>query len=391
MSLAPPSSQTAGDRPIAFLLDDRDGIGSPVEPVTLNVRPEALTRQDSSRAAVQQTLGGAWVDSFGAGIPTISISGHTGWRRSVGSSQQSAAEDGEARFLRLRDTVFDQWHARRLAAVKSGRDPNNVQLIFADALDGITSVVVPQGFVLQRSRSRPLLMQYQISLIAVSDTLGRASSETALIGAFGDVLSSLGLTSLADSLARIETLAKDVTKFVDTTIGVPVKGFVALTSSVYKQVDKAVRSVDGVASSLIGVAQDISRAGANVFRSIGAIVSLPQRAVALMAQIAAAYTGAFCVLRNALKGVAKYDDFDDLYGASNCSSTSGGRSISPHSLTNTLASILPAAAAPIVSITSAAQSTLRYVARADVVLAPLSVTSLTSSLQAINGGMKVAA
>src|ERR1035437_1247118 len=47
---------------------------------TLTVNPEDLTVTEPSRVAVQQTMGGAWVDSFGPGLRTINISGVTGWR-----------------------------------------------------------------------------------------------------------------------------------------------------------------------------------------------------------------------------------------------------------------------------------------------------------------------
>jgi hypothetical protein len=387
-SLAPPSSQAAGERPIAFLLTDDTG-AQLAEPITLSVRPEALTRQDPSRLSVQQTLGGAWADSFGAGLATINISGHTGWRRNVGSSPDSSGQDGVDRFLALRETVFQRWHDEREQRAKAGLDPSGVQLIFSDALDRFGCVVAPQGFTLQRSRSRPLLMQYQISMVVLSDSIGFQAVDASFGALSGDVLQAAGLESLSNTISKIEGLSKSVTGFLDSTIGGPVKQFMATTAAIYKKVDSAVRSAEGVASSLIGIAQNASRAGMNLFRSIGQIVSLPQRAKALLGQVAAAYTNAFCLMRNAVRRLPQYDDYTDLYGASNCSSTSGGRGLSVFAGVSTLAAIAPAIAAALVLLTTAAQSSLSALARADVVLTPPTSTSLISTLKSINLGMSV--
>lgn len=389
MTLAPPSSQSAGERPIAFLLTDDTG-SQLAEPITMSVRPEALTRQDPSRIAVQQTLGGAWADSFGAGLATINISGHTGWRRDIGSSPQSGGQDGVERFLSLRETVFTRWHEERAQRVKSGQDPSGVQLIFSDALDRFGCVVAPQSFVLQRSRSRPLLMQYQISMTVLSD-IGFKSGAFDLAGVAPDILQAVGLESLSASITKIESLAGSISKFLDNSIGAPVKQFMNTTAAIYRRVDTAVRSVDGVASSLISIAQTASRAGMNVCRTIGLIAGLPQRAAALIGQVATAYTNVFCLLRNAVKRLPQYDDYSDLYGASNCSSTAGGRGLSPFADTNTFGFVFQAAEAEAgVIFTTGAQSAMQSLARVDAVLSPPTATSLVSSLQAVNLGVSIA-
>lgn len=390
MSLAPPSSQSANERPIAFLLTDDRG-EQLAEPITLSIRPESLTRQDPSRIAVQQTLGGAWADSFGAGLAAITISGHTGWRRNVGSSPQSSGRDGVERFLALRETVFSRWHDERDQRIRSGQDPSGVQLIFSDALDRFGAVVAPQSFVLQRSRSRPLLMQYQISMTVLTDNVGFRAGAFNFADPASDILMSLGLDSLAVTVSRIESYAGQLTRLIDTRIGLPAAEFMRTTAAVYRRVETAARSVNGVASSLIGVARTLSAAGMNVFRTIGAVVSLPQRALALVGQVATAYSNAFCLLRNAVRRLPEYDDYSDLYGASNCSSVSGGRGLSIYASSNTLAAVAPAPAPSAVLLTPSAEAALQSMARADVVLAPPSLTSLLSSLQTVNLGAEVAA
>ena len=76
---------------------------------------EDLTRIDPTRELFPQTLGGAFADDVGAGPPSISIAGHTGWRG-------DATKDGMRLFSDLRDLVT-QYMQRRNAAAITGRDP----------------------------------------------------------------------------------------------------------------------------------------------------------------------------------------------------------------------------------------------------------------------------
>jgi hypothetical protein len=387
MLLNPPTSQKADVRPISFLLDDQ---ASGLPPVSLNlaIRPEDLVRSDSSRLNVQQTLGGAWADAFGPGIPTITISGHTGWRRTMGS-----ADDGEARFHALKDQVFDQWHARRRDAVQAGRDPDLVQLIFADALDRITVVVAPVSFTLRRSKSRPLLFQYQINLTVLDQNVGQASFLQ--FGGGGllntDVLESLGLDSLTASINEITGAINQVQHWVDRTIASPVQAFMNQTARLYGAVRGAVAAVDGVAGSLIRVAQMTAQAGVNLFRTVAAVANIPNQIRSRLMQIAGAYSNIFCVLRNALRQQLFYEDYDPLFGASNCSSTSGGRPISVLAGQNPFYAVVPTQRPLPVSINGSAQSALRTLALTDPVLSPLPTASIRSAVTDIASGMVVSA
>ena len=113
--MAAPTDQRAGVRPISFLLDAG---GSLSDPVMLKVRPEDLTRTEPSRITVHQTLGrdrSGWADNFGAGLPTVTIAGHTGWR------DTGTGEDGVKAFERLNTLVMQSYHAARQAAISVGR------------------------------------------------------------------------------------------------------------------------------------------------------------------------------------------------------------------------------------------------------------------------------
>ena len=144
-------------RPIAFILEDD---GSVVEEVTLGLRPEDFMRTDQSRVTVHHTLGGAWADSFGPGLPSMTINGTTGWRG-------GADGDGEARWRRFRDVVYNGWHNRRKRALEEGRDPSRVKLVYADALSGFTVEVAPMALNLRRSRGRPLLIAYTLTMMVL--------------------------------------------------------------------------------------------------------------------------------------------------------------------------------------------------------------------------------
>lgn len=132
----------------------------------LTIRPEELTWVEPSRIAVQQTLAGAWADSFDRGVATIRISGHTGWH---GGPPGGGGLSGEGQFMNLRQTAFQGWHDARAALVAGGQDPAAVEMIFIDELDSREALVAPKVFTLRRSKTRPLLMMYVIELLVLAD------------------------------------------------------------------------------------------------------------------------------------------------------------------------------------------------------------------------------
>jgi hypothetical protein len=382
-----PDSQKAGERPISFLLDDQSlGVAEPTPFLDLVIRPEELTRTDPSRINVQQTLGGAWADSFGAGLPQITISGHTGWRRRPSSDQ-----DGVDRFLELKDQVFDQWHQRRDAATLRGTDPNNVRLVFSDALDDFTVVVAPMSFVLRRSKSRPLLCQYQIVMVVIDGDPGIEREDDAVMDSAADpaMLQGLGLTSLTASVASITAQIGNVQKMVNGSLVAPVQAFMGQTAQLYGQVRAAITAGSQLAGSLISVAQMTAQAGVNIFRSIAAVASIPQIAKAQLMSVASAYSNISCVLNNALHQQIYFQDYSAVYGASNCSSTSGGRPISSLAGVNPFYSAVPTPIALPINLTQDAQTAFRTFASADNVLAPISPAALTSGLSSIASGFSI--
>ena len=381
MNLSPPSSQKAGARPISFALDG----GGPLSFVDLVVRPEDLTRVDPSRLSVQQTLGpSAWVDNFGAGLARITISGHTGWRRIEG-----VQGDGLERFIDLKDRVFTHWHSRRNAQASAGMDPDAVRLIFSDALDGFSEIVAPDNFTLRRSKSRPLLAQYQISLTVVSEN-GKTGylDFGGLLG--GGATEALGLDSLTASVNRITDMLGKVKGFINGTLLGPVTKFMQQTARLYAAVRGAISAGSDIAGALIGVARATAQAGINIFRTLAAVASIPSLVRNQLMQVAGAYSNILCVLGNALKQKRFIQDYSDLYGSSNCSSTAGGRPLSSLAGQNPFYTVVPTRQPLPVAVSVPAQQSLAALGGSDTVLAPMSMSALNVHVGTIASGMVVA-
>lgn len=389
MILGTPSSQEQQVAPIGFALDDPTSTGSTLRVLTLAIRPQELSRAEPSRSTVHQTLGGAWVDGFGAGLPQISINGHTGWHRFYGGAPGlDNAEDGADRFYALREQVFDRWHQRRERAVKLGMDPSTVRLLFVDGLHETTHVVVPMQFALQRSRSQPLLHRYSISMVAIG-----SPDDGVLLSTFGTALDPIargpllaaGLASMQASTDVITRAIGSVRSWIDKTLGGPALGFMRSSAALFGRVQDAARGVNGIADSLILVARDVARAGQNVFHSVAAVVGIPGQVRARAMEIAAAYRNIFCVLRNAISGASYYEDYRPLYGASNCSSTSGG-SLGRFPTSNTFSeTATPGAGA--VAVPTEARASLSVLASADPVNAPMDTQTMAALMTSAQAGI----
>lgn len=376
-------------RPISFILHDTTTGELPTK-LDLVIRPEDLSRPDVSRATVHHTLGGAWADSWGAGIPSVNISGTTGWG-------QGGRENGLEQFLLLHHTVFNQWHVKRESAISNGFNPDDVKLIFCDELDEFTWVVLPSSFVLRRNKSRPLLAQYSISLQFLDDGVKFASAaESALLkdllGAEGFGLFSKVKDSLQAALAKIKNFASKIKSAVGAVLGPIQKAvatFTALTATAVEFVQSAIGEGLGVVRSvtnpLVNIAGNLSRAAANVTNMISSGTSLPQMLKAEFQRVSSAFTNVFCLIKNALGGAGGMMDFSDLYGASTCSSTAGGRPLSPYdSAKNPFPALMPVNSSPATVSSSAAQA-INRLASADV-LSPPSMNALQADMQiAVNG------
>ncbi|MNE33804.1 hypothetical protein D3C76_1164080 [compost metagenome] len=170
-----------------------------------------------------------------------------------------------------------------------------------------------------------------------------------------------------------------------------VSTFAQLSTEIFEAVYSAVVAVNnGVTSTanmLISIAGDMATVGINVFRTLSAIAGMPDHLRAAMSRVASAYNEVFCIFQNSLRPRKTYEDYDGLYGASNCSSTTGGRGPSAYSNLNAFA-LMQEQKGPI-ELSSGALSSIAAVSRGDPVLAPIPLPELDRHLQNINSGTQL--
>lgn len=391
-TVSPPSDQRAGVRPISFILDD---VGNISAPVTLRIRPEDLTRSESSRASVHQTLGrdvAGWVDNFGPGLPTVAISGSTGWRRGTFSGM-----DGAEAFEQLNRMVMRDYHDAKQSAIDAGIDPAAVKLLFVDSLDNFAYPVVPTQFVLRRSKSRPLLFQYSITLQALSDTVDRPIIiDLPFGGSPSNGLIALDRTIrvLEGYAPRIDAIVAGALPGLGAALGAvasSVASFVDASNKVFAYVNDVLKGTmtesRTVTNQIIAIAQDLATVGVNTFRTVNNISVASSDLKAQLTAISAAYNELICLFKNSLKPKKVYEQYTGLYGASNCSSTTGGNPISRYEGQNVMELMQPARSP--VTISSDALASIKLVQNTDFVLNPMSATELGRSAATIASGVKL--
>jgi hypothetical protein len=381
--MAQPTSQKADVRHISFRLTG--GSGADVKH-TLVIRPEELTRNDNALQTPYQTFNGAFLDDFGPGLSTIQISGHTGWG-------QGARPDGAKAFKSLYDTVWTQWHRQRLQAVQAGKDPSSLKLIFIDQLDGFTVVVAPGGFVLKRSKSRPLLSMFNINMTVLADQITLSAVDPLTLSTISNPASVLsGIKSLQGSIKSITAAAANVRGFISANLVQPIQGVMNLTSQAMGNVVGLVNTAEGIvgaeASQMAGIAGDLAHVGRNVFATYNAVANIPDFLAHEVSAVTSDYENAFCVLKNAFRKVNEYPDYDGLYGASVCSSTIGGSPPSLYQNLNPWEYILPSSRR-LAAVTPNARTNINAMLAADPVLSPMSLAELEARTSAITRGVQI--
>lgn len=292
------------------------------------IRPEDLTHNEGSRLQVSQTIGGAWVDAFGRSLSTINISGHQGWRGSYLLS-------GEDLFHELRATVFEDWHARRKTAAERGSDPSSVRLSFVDTLDGIRAEVVPKTFTLRRSRTSPLLMRYQISLVVVDDTADSILSRVdEIVGALSNPLRYIaGITGLRTILGQVDGYMRMATTALSAArVGIQQLGGIAVTlTTALSDIAAETRgAIDALSAPLFGTTLAVTSALRNSLYSLASSTDLTVNARGDLMRAAALWADVYCTASNSFAVGRYFRSFEELFGASLCSSTAGGRSWSTY-------------------------------------------------------------
>lgn len=375
----PKTDQSAAARPIAFVLHDTVH-DKPQEVFTFNIRPEDLVRSEPSNVSVVQTLGGAWADVNGPGLATCTISGTTGWGA-------GGLPDGFEQFKKLHNTVFEQYHKLRAQASAEGKDPDGIKLIFSDGLDEFVWVIAPQNFNLRRNRARPLLSQYQISMTKLDDNV-------AVIVPVIERSTMAALSSLDRSISAINKFASSIKGTVASVLGPiqnGVKSVMGLTGDALTGVRKLVAAGKNVAHSALApvmeIAHGLTQVSLNVMGIVASAKSLPLSVKSEILEVKSALNNAACLLRNAVKDVSLLPDYSSLYGASNCSSTSGGLPASIWADRNVFPLLFPASASPVI-MSAQAESAMKALSSIDVQNPP-PITTTAGLLDSIGTGTTI--
>src|SRR6266571_3963613 len=86
------------DQKLPYMFETVDAQGNPLEQYILPINPESYDLSHSTRTNVTQTLGGAFEDNTGLGLPRISMQGTFGYLGTLvgghGRSLSSIPKDG---------------------------------------------------------------------------------------------------------------------------------------------------------------------------------------------------------------------------------------------------------------------------------------------------------
>ena len=157
--------------------------------LTLFVNPQEVSKERPARTTVTQTPHGAWVDSFGAGLPRWNIRGVTGWRArpwDEGESGAGSLLDGYLAFHALIDlieTYLDENRERTIEAAITGIPQPLLRLYFRDHLDDDYWIVEPDAVpTKRRSNDRTLWINYELRLTGLEDLRSKRPGEDDAIG-----------------------------------------------------------------------------------------------------------------------------------------------------------------------------------------------------------------
>ncbi len=384
------------------------------------IRPEDLQWTEPSRIAAMQTLGGAWVDAFGPGVATIVISGHTGWKGPV-----KGGSDWEAKFMELYQVAFKGWHD----IVESTKDPEAPNMEFVDTLDQRCVIVAPQNFILKRSKTRPLLMQYNISFLVMRDVGapggGGGDEAKSPLEQFTEAMESMrntlgqiqgwlntAMSALSGNPGSIvalinEFFGPEVGAAVDAVLGTvnnglgifntisdglsPTKPGFSFTGDMNNNIipnsesSSSAESVQNLMDTVVGLCDAGDVAISHLLQSEAANRLGSVERSQLM-EVRATLHNAVCLFSNAFRqSLLQYPDYTPLYGASTCSSTLFGRSLSPWRDENPFELLMPVET-PYVSQSVEAMHAVRALEQSDPVLYPLQSTAVAAYLHTLSSG-----
>jgi hypothetical protein len=173
--------------------------------ITLPIAPESLEISYTARTQVTPTFTRAYVEHFGPGLGSISISGTMGW----GANKNQNRKTVKVGLVQMKDMV-DKFNAYLVKAAASS-SPDSIHMTFTDGGTGRTYRVVPEhnGLREQAHKSSPMLRRYSMSLIMVQDITGGNIQGTSirlakLDNLFGESSDTFAQSLFDDAEASVE-------------------------------------------------------------------------------------------------------------------------------------------------------------------------------------------
>jgi hypothetical protein len=125
------------------------------------INPDQLEIKRPTRAQAVQVIGGAYIDSFGFGLPTGSISGSFGWGKDL------SGKTGIERMLELKDR-YEHWQDSTV----SPTGPTDCELLVP--MDHISWLVFWGDLTITRSKQSPNTINYSLPFTVIFDQANRA-------------------------------------------------------------------------------------------------------------------------------------------------------------------------------------------------------------------------
>lgn len=174
------------------------------------IQPQSLDIAYTSRISTTQALSAAYVDMFGPGLGTITLSATTGW----GVGERKRRPNG-AKAARALIEAYQNYLVR--AAAES--DPMRIPMIFVDTVNTESHQVVPDqsGLRMSQQKGSPLLRQFSLSLTIIRDLSGGAVPDALYLGTINNPLASVSPAAYGSqaeaALATIPALAAPVRRY----------------------------------------------------------------------------------------------------------------------------------------------------------------------------------
>ena len=171
-----------GAIPLPFILGGPGGI----------VRPDQWALHRPTKGSVISTADNSFLDDFGAGVPTLTMSGSTGW---------SGPLDGIVALKSL-ELLLTEYLNRRARTAAAFGNPDDVTLYYFDTLQAQAFTLYPFEMGVDRSKRSPLLYYYRLRFAVLRDLLNDTVIP-AIADAVTSALGSSGITSTLSTLAGL--------------------------------------------------------------------------------------------------------------------------------------------------------------------------------------------